>query len=176
MGAGPAHSAVVKSITFADRLAISGFELTRDDLDRPLRALHLLLAGRERRGHFAAIPDYEPARTTGTVNALVDTLDGPGHTRFALGAEKVPAYLVGELGLAAFAVRALTEYQGDSIEWFLFVNPLIERPHLYWGPVIGGNTSAKRDTVRQAQEAMAADVRNRYWLNRELADYDAGPV
>jgi len=150
--------------TFALRADAAGFTMTFDDLTRPLRALHLLLAGRERRGNFDRLADFHQSTITRTVDALTKTFAAYPGVRFTLGAETVPDHLVGDLGTAPFTVRALTAHGEHSVEWFLFVNPLAERPHMYWGPVIGHNTTSDIGPTRQIQEDVAAGMHSRYYL------------
>ena len=151
--------------------AAGGFTAARADLARGEKSLRLLLEQRDRRGHFKHLDGYATTNTTGMVGALLDAMNAIGFAGFRGGYETVPEHLIPELGTAPFTVRALIEYRGDSIEWFIMVNPLAERPHLYWGPVGGENTTADLATIKELQDILDANLRVRFALgSMTLAD------
>jgi hypothetical protein len=149
--------------SFADRTAAGGFIAARADLTRGERSLHLLLERRRRNGHFTHLDDYDPENIVGMVGALFDAMDAVAFTRFRGEPELLPEAIHHLLGTAPFTASALVEYRGDAVEFFVALNPLAERPHLWWGPLDASeHTTATIDVCNELQTLIATEFEFRF--------------
>jgi len=149
--------------TFADQTTAAGFHAARTDLARGEQSLRLLLERRARNGHFSHLDDYDPENTVGMVTALFDAMHAVAFTRFRGEPELLPEALHHLVGTAPFTASALLEYRGDAIEFFVVVNPLADRPHLWWGPLdVSEHTTASTGACNELRDIIAAEFEFRF--------------